>query len=152
MNSEANSSTDRPDNSLFGLIWRFRPFYKVISCNQITTILRVVERSKLAFLIQREKTLVALLGALGRPVNPTAFQNLLFLFCTTTQQDSNTTSASATYDFVTFKWCIYSFTSYHDRKRLIARHILDGTIDDWVLTHFGRTLSREFIPHYNFLC
>lgn len=81
--SEAISSIDRPDNSLFGLIWRFRPFYKVISCGQITTILRVVERSKLVFLFQREKTLVALLGALGRPVNPTTFQKLLFLFCLT---------------------------------------------------------------------
>lgn len=78
INSEANSSSDRADHSLFGLIWRFRPFYKVKSCSQIDTILRVVERSKLVFLFQREKTLVALLGALGRPVNPTTFQKPLF--------------------------------------------------------------------------
>lgn len=87
VNSEAISSPVRPNKRLFGLIWRFRPFYKVLSCNQINTILRVVERSKLVFLIQREKTLVALLGVLGRPVNPTDFQKPLFLFCTTAKRN-----------------------------------------------------------------
>lgn len=97
------------------------------------------------FLFEREKKLIGLLGAVGIPVAPTDFQKLLFLYFTDTHSESKFRTVSSCYEFVPYKYGAFSFTSYHDRKRLEERNILINKNDYWNLTSLGKRVARELL-------
>ena len=101
------------------------------------------EQSQRLFLFEREKKLIALLGAIGRPVARTDFQKILFLYCTHIKDTARNGSVTSTYEFVPYKSGAFSFTSYHDRNRLTAKAILKGLSEDWCLTDFGHKLAQS---------
>ena len=100
------------------------------------------------YLFQREKKLLALLCALSKPVLPTDFQRLLFLFCASEQVTTKERTMSSTYDFVPYKYGAFSFTSYHDRSRLEDKGLLKKTDDLWELTKTGQEISQGFVPDH----
>lgn len=79
----------------------------------------------------RQRTLLALLDALGGSLNRLDFQKLLFLFC---QEQQSTRS----YEFVPYHYGGFSFTSYADRRRLVAQGLLSDEERLWSLTKAGR--------------
>lgn len=95
------------------------------------------------FLFQRESNLIALLYSLKGPVGPTDFQTLLFLFSQWHPKQSET-SVNGAYEFVPYKYGAFSFSSYHDRSRLIKRGILLKSNSDWKLSAIGKTLASQF--------
>jgi hypothetical protein len=82
-------------------------------------------------LYARQKTLLALLKALGGSLNALDFQKLLFLFC---QEQRSPQS----YEFVPYRYGGFSFTSYADRRRLIAQGLLADEERLWKLTGAGQ--------------
>jgi len=82
-------------------------------------------------LYARQKTLLALLNAFGGSLNSLDFQKLLFLFC---QEQPSTRS----YEFVPYRYGGFSFTSYADRRRLIAQGLLTDEERLWALTKAGQ--------------
>ncbi len=85
-------------------------------------------------LFDRQKCLLALLGALGGRVGNLDFQKLLFLYCTEDSQPP------APYDFVPYRFGAFSFTSYADRRKLIERGMLVDDEHAWHLTPTGQTV------------
>lgn len=81
-------------------------------------------------LYARQKTLLALLNVFGGSLNRLDFQKLLFLFC---QEQRSTQS----YEFVPYLYGGFSFTSYADRRRLIAQGLLADEERLWALTKAG---------------
>lgn len=90
----------------------------------------------------REKLLISLLYALQKPIADIDFQMLLFLYCTLCYSDSEKRTTASTYDFVPYNDGACSFTSYHDRKRLITRNVLEDSVAEWKLTSFGKKLAN----------
>ena len=87
-------------------------------------------------LFERHRVLLALLDALGEPVGSTDFQKLLFLY---TREVESTPS----YDFVPYRFGCFSFTSYADKRRLIAQDLLKDDEQTWSLTDRGRRIVRR---------
>jgi uncharacterized protein (DUF488 family) len=82
-------------------------------------------------LYARQKTLLALLNAFGGSLNGLDFQKLLFLYC---QEQPSTRS----YEFVPYRYGGFSFTSYADRRRLIAQGLIADEERLWSLTKAGQ--------------
>jgi uncharacterized protein (DUF488 family) len=82
----------------------------------------------------RQRTLLALLSALGGTVRNLDFQKLLFLYC---QEFQKTPS----YEFVPYRFGGFSFTSYADRRRLTEQGLLANEEQTWRLTKAGRAAS-----------
>src|SRR5947209_2299951 len=87
-------------------------------------------------LFERQRLLLTLLDAIGEPVGHTDFQKLLFLY---TRQCESTPS----YDFVPYKFGAFSFTSYADKRKLIAEGLLDEDDQNWTLSDAGRAAARR---------
>ena len=102
-------------------------------------------------LYDRQKTLLALLDALGGNVGSLDFQKLLFLYCHELQQ-------TPSYEFVPYRYGGFSFTSYADKRRLIERGLLANEERAWTLTKAGSEVSSvasavrqkigRFVQHY----
>ncbi len=85
-----------------------------------------------AVFFNRQRRLLALLNALGGRAGNLDFQKLLFLYC----QEPGV--APPPYEFVPYKFGAFSFTSYADRRKLIARGLLAEEEHHWQLTDEGR--------------
>jgi hypothetical protein len=82
-------------------------------------------------LFERHKRLLSLLDALGGEVGHLDFQKLLFLYCRETE-------ATPTYEFVPYKFGAFSFTSYDDKRKLVAQGLIEEQDRTWKLTAEGR--------------
>ena len=92
-----------------------------------------------AMLYHRQKTLLALLEALGGNQLATDFQKYLFIFSELYESDKS-------YDFVPYKYGCYSFQASADKKKLIEKgYLLDETA--WVLAkpnfNYSSALSKN---------
>lgn len=87
-------------------------------------------------LLERQRLLLTLLDAVGAPVAHTDFQKLLFLY---TRECEGTPS----YEFVPYKFGAFSFTSYADKRKLIAAGLLAEDDQNWELTDAGRAAVRR---------
>jgi hypothetical protein len=96
----------------------------------------VNEKVVFPMLFTRQRLLLTLLDVLGQPCSATDFQKLLFLY--TREQDD-----PPSYDFVPYRFGSFSFTSYADKRRLIAVGLLENEENRWALTETGRTQARE---------
>lgn len=85
---------------------------------------------------EREKRLLVLLDALGGSVSGLDFQKLLFLYC---QEDAH----APDYAFVPYRFGAFSFTTYADKRRLMASGLLENDDQMWQMTDLGRTMARE---------
>lgn len=75
---------------------------------------------------------MALLDALGGEVAALDFQKLLFLFCHEVEE-------TPSYSFVPYRFGAFSFTSYADKRRMIAAGLLGDDERTWRLTKAGST-------------
>ena len=82
-------------------------------------------------LFERQRLLLALLDAMGEPLPGTDFQKLLFLYTREWEQEPS-------YDFVPYQYGGFSFTSYADKRKLIAHGLLVEDDKRWELTPAGR--------------
>jgi uncharacterized protein (DUF488 family) len=82
-------------------------------------------------LYARQRQLLALLDALGGRSGNLDFQKLLFLY----YQEP---SVDPLYDFVPYRFGAFSFTSYADRRKLVARGLLESEEQHWQLTAEGK--------------
>lgn len=87
-------------------------------------------------LFERQRLLLTLLDAVGEPVGHTDFQKLLFLY-------TRECEATPSYDFVPYKFGAFSFTSYADKRKLIAEWLLAEDDQNWTLTDAGRAAARR---------
>ena len=87
-------------------------------------------------LFERQRLLLTLLDAVGEPVGHTDFQKLLFLF-------TRECETAPSYDFVPYKFGAFSFTSYADKRKLIAEGLLAEDDQNWTLTDAGRATARR---------
>ena len=78
-------------------------------------------------LTSRQQLLLDLLNAVGGSVGNLDFQKLLFLYCQ--EPDSG-----QPYDFIPYKRGAFSFTSYADRRKLIALGLVEDDDHFWKLT------------------
>jgi len=85
-------------------------------------------------LFERQRVLLTLLDALGGACAPTDFQKLLFLY---TREE-----IPPSYEFVPYRFGCFSFTSYADKRKLIAEGILVDDEQEWRLTDQGRRVAR----------
>ena len=77
-------------------------------------------------LFERQRLLLTLLDAVGEPVGHTDFQKLLFLY-------TRECETAPSYDFVPYKFGAFSFTSYADKRKLIAEGLLAEDDQNWKL-------------------
>ena len=82
-------------------------------------------------LFARHKQLLALLSALGGPVCNLDFQKLLLLYC-------KELGEAGLYEFVPYRYGAFSFTSYADRRKLVAYGLLAPEESHWSLTAKSR--------------
>jgi hypothetical protein len=75
----------------------------------------------------RQKTMLALLDALGGDVAAVDFQKLLFLYSKEVENEPS-------YEFVPYKFGGFSFTSYADKRKLQELGLLDGDAQRFRLT------------------
>src|SRR5437588_3825906 len=87
-------------------------------------------------LFERQRLLLTLLDAVGGPVGHTDFQKLLFLY-------TRDCATRPSYDFVPYKFGAFSFTSYEDKRKLIAEGLLAADDQNWTLTDAGRAEARR---------
>ncbi|HTI71507.1 MAG TPA: DUF488 domain-containing protein [Candidatus Limnocylindria bacterium] len=87
-------------------------------------------------LFERQRLLLTLLDAIGGPVGRTDFQKLLFLYT----KDCESTPS---YEFVPYRFGAFSFTSYADKRKLIAEGLLADDENYWSLTEEGRGVARK---------
>jgi Protein of unknown function, DUF488 len=85
-------------------------------------------------LFERQKRLLAVLGALGGTVGDLDFQKLLFLYCWES-------GSQPPYEFVPHKFGAFSFTSYADRCKLVERGFLENDERTWKLTAAGQVAA-----------
>jgi uncharacterized protein (DUF488 family) len=85
-------------------------------------------------LFERQRTLLALVDALGGNIGNLDFQKLLFLYCQEVEQ-------TPSYEFVPYHFGGFSFTSYADKRRLIELGLLEAEERSWHLTPKGRTAA-----------
>jgi len=83
-------------------------------------------------LFERQKSLLALVDALGGRVANTDFQKLLFLWSQAGSDDG------PGFDFVPYRYGAFSFTSYADRRKLIDRGLLAEDDSTWSITDAGK--------------
>lgn len=86
-------------------------------------------------LYHRQKTLLALLDALGGRISGLDFQKLLFLYCQEWEEE-------ASYEFVPYRFGGFSFTSYADKRKLIEKGLLANEEEAWQQTDEGRQAIR----------
>lgn len=86
-------------------------------------------------IFQRQKTLLALLEALGGRIGNLDFQKLLFLYCQEWEDE-------ASYDFVPYRFGGFSFTSYADKRKLIEKGLIADEEKAWDLTEAGKAAIR----------
>lgn len=86
-------------------------------------------------LFKRHRTLLALLDALGGRVGNRDFQKLLFLYCEEWEEE-------ASYEFIPYRFGGFSFTSYADRQKLVAKGLLEESERYWALTGEGGDAVR----------
>jgi uncharacterized protein (DUF488 family) len=84
-------------------------------------------------LFERQKHLLALVNALGGEVGGLDFQKLLLLYCLEVEE-------SPSYEFVPYKYGGFSFTSYADKRSLIAKGLFADENRIWKLTPAGRVV------------
>jgi len=87
-------------------------------------------------LFERQRLLLTLLDAVGSPVGHTDFQKLLFLY-------TRECESAPSYEFVPYKFGAFSFTSYADKRKLVAEALLAEDDQNWTLTDAGRTAARR---------
>lgn len=85
-------------------------------------------------LYDRQKRLLALLDAHGGEMGNVDFQKLLFLY-------SQQGEGSPPYEFVPYKFGGFSFTSYYDKRRLVADGFLADEERMWKLTAEGKSAA-----------
>ncbi len=89
----------------------------------------------------RQRHLLGLLDLLGGRVGNLDFQKLLFLYC----REPNVPQI---YDFVPYRFGAFSFTSYADRRKLVALQLLNDIDGRWILSDKGRMIAgRAHEPH-----
>lgn len=86
-------------------------------------------------IFDRQKRLLALLDALGGSVNHLDFQKLLFLYCHEAEE-------APSYEFVPYRFGGFSFTSYADKRKMIATGLLNDEERSWKLTDTGRKAAK----------
>ena len=87
----------------------------------------------------RQRSLLALLRALGGQVGERDFQKFLFLYALHCRQSG----ATPPYEFVPHSQGAFSFTAVADREKLVRRQILvDG--EGWHLTPDGNQIAARF--------
>ena len=87
-------------------------------------------------LFNRHKVLVALLGKLGGTASNLDFQKLLFLYCLDYE-------SIPSYEFIPYRYGAFSFTSYADRRKLVAQGLLADLSDYWELSETGAVVALE---------
>jgi hypothetical protein len=87
-------------------------------------------------LIERQRRILTLLDAVGESVSHTDFQKLLFLY-------TRECEVTPSYDFVPYKFGAFSFTSYADKRKLVAEGLLAEDDSVWTLTDTGRAEARR---------
>lgn len=87
-------------------------------------------------LLERQRLLLTLLDTFGQPVGHTDFQKLLFLY-------TRECKTASSYEFVPYRFGAFSFTSYADKRKLIALGLLADDEQKWVLTETGRAMARR---------
>lgn len=86
-------------------------------------------------LLNRQKTLLALLDAHGGELSHLDFQKLLFLYC----QEAGD---APDYEFIPFRFGGFSFTSHADMRSLIERGLLSSPDENtWTLTPQGHATA-----------
>ena len=104
-------------------------------------------RYPLDMVFERQRLLLTLLDAIGEPVGHTDFQKLLLLY-------TQACEAVPSYEFVPYKFGGFSFTSYADKRKLIAEGLLED--DDQALEAYpgwahdgpeaaGRTVAGDAV-------
>ena len=88
--------------------------------------------------------MIALLYAVGGTASATDFQKLLFLYCQTYKPPEQET-LNSTYEFVPYQYGAFSFSSYHDKKRLTRKSVLLSTRDDWELSKNGKKIANGYV-------
>src|SRR5262245_32081449 len=86
-------------------------------------------------LFERQKTLLALVDALGGDVGALDFQKLLFLY-------SLEVEGKPSYEFVPYKYGGFSFTSYADKRKLVEQGLLVDEEHTWKLTLTGKAAAE----------
>ncbi len=86
-------------------------------------------------LFDRQKRLLALLDALGGDEGGQDFQKLLFLYCQEVE-------GVPPYEFVPYKFGGFSFTSYADKRGLVAKGLLADEDRAWRLTPAGKAAAK----------
>lgn len=81
-------------------------------------------------LYERQKSLLALLDALGGSLAAVDFQKLLFLW-------NRELGERGYYDFVPYRFGAFSHTSYADRRKLVAKGLLVEHPTDWTISAAG---------------
>jgi uncharacterized protein (DUF488 family) len=87
-------------------------------------------------LFSRQKLLLTLLDAVGTPVSHTDFQKLLLFY-------THEYEAEPSFDFVPYRFGAFSFTSYADKRKLIAVGALEEDDQSWSLTKKGQNMARQ---------
>src|ERR1017187_1505027 len=77
-------------------------------------------------LFERQRLLLTLLDAVGEPVGHTDFQKLLFRY-------TRECETPHSYDFAPYKFGEFSFTSYADKRKMIAEGLLAEDDQNWTL-------------------
>jgi hypothetical protein len=90
----------------------------------------------MVMLFGRQRLLLSLLDSLGDSVAAIDFQKLLFLF-------THEFEDSPSYEFVPYKFGCFSFTSYADKRKLVAKGLLADDETRWRLTKDGRAEARK---------
>ena len=92
-------------------------------------------------LFARQRLLLALLDSLGGSVRRTDFQKLLLLF-------TRECEVTPSYDFVPYHYGGFSFTSYADKRNLVATGLLEDDGEIWTLTETGRkeAATSDLLP------
>ncbi len=83
----------------------------------------------------RQRLLLDILRAFGGSMGNLDFQKVLFLYC-------ESLGKNKPYEFVPYKRGAFSFTSYADRRKLIAHGLIEDHEKCWSLTEEGRDAGQ----------
>lgn len=86
-------------------------------------------------LYNRQKTILALLRGLNKPVKKTDFQKLLFIFCNEYQRQPS-------YEFIPYKFGCFSFHSYKDKSKLTELGFLEES-ELWELSEKNKNYEHS---------
>lgn len=92
----------------------------------------------------RPRFLLSLVATLGGQAGNLDFQKVLFLYCQEPE-------SSGLYEFVPYLRGAFSFTSYADRRKLIARGLLGDDENRWELTDLGRETAEPTLRTKQFV-